>query len=151
MKKYSFDFKTLLQDETMESMMSSASTPMYMFFINNKIFKFDFKINVEKLINSVSQHSAGNVYVPSDSPVNSTQTHRADDWWSNRYGRPSQGYRSWPSRHTRQVADEERLCPVTSSFITPRAAVNTRGNWMYVVNLEGSEQTSQLVRTERCA
>jgi len=36
MKKYSFDFKTLLQDETMESMMSSASTPMYAFFFKIK-------------------------------------------------------------------------------------------------------------------
>jgi len=56
------------------------------------------------------------------------------------------------SRVTRQIDNEEKLCPTTSSFITPRTAVNTRGNWMYVVNLEGTDQqNTQLVRTERCA
>ena len=54
-------------------------------------------------------------------------------------------------RVARQVPNEESLCPTTSSFITPKLAVNTKGNWVYVVNLEQGESTTQLVRTERCA
>ena len=55
------------------------------------------------------------------------------------------------SRVTRQTDNEEKLCPTTSSFIAPRTAVNTRGNWMFVVNLEGvNQQNTQLVKTERC-
>ena len=78
-----------------------------------------------------------------------------EQWWT-RYARLS-SRRSQPSvmtsrRVTRQVPNEEKLCPTTSSYIMPRAAVNTKGQWMYVVNLEGSDQlNSQLVRTERCA
>lgn len=56
------------------------------------------------------------------------------------------------TRVARQVPNEEQLCPTRSAFIAPRTAVNTRGNWMYVVNLEGADQqNTQLVQTERCA
>lgn len=43
------------------------------------------------------------------------------------------------------------LCPTQPSFIMPRAALNTRGNWMYTVNLnEVDDRYTQLVRSETC-
>lgn len=44
------------------------------------------------------------------------------------------------------------LCRSRSNFIMPRAALNSKGNWMYVVNMpEMSQQYTQLVKSEMCA
>ncbi|KAG5891601.1 hypothetical protein JTB14_032544 [Gonioctena quinquepunctata] len=46
----------------------------------------------------------------------------------------------------------EALCRTRSRFVMPRAAVNNKGNWIYIVNMpEVNEKYSQLVRTEACA
>ncbi|XP_008203343.2 protein spaetzle 5 [Nasonia vitripennis] len=42
------------------------------------------------------------------------------------------------------------LCPTRSQFVTPKAALNNQGNWMYVVNLEDQNKHSQLVKSEVC-
>lgn len=56
------------------------------------------------------------------------------------------------SRKKRQSnLDAIPLCPTEAQFITPRAALNNQGNWMYVVNLQGQNQKySQVVRSEKC-
>lgn len=52
------------------------------------------------------------------------------------------------NRTKRQMSpDREQLCQVRSSFINPQAALNVKGNWMYIVN---GEAATQLVRTEIC-
>lgn len=43
--------------------------------------------------------------------------------------------------------ERDQLCEIRSRFINPQAALNTRGNWMYIVN---SESATQLVKTETC-
>ncbi|CAH1963742.1 unnamed protein product [Acanthoscelides obtectus] len=46
----------------------------------------------------------------------------------------------------------EQLCAATSNYIVPKAALNNKGNWMYVVNMpEVDSRASQLVKTETCA
>ena len=53
------------------------------------------------------------------------------------------------NRTKRQMSpDREQLCQVRSSYINPQAALNVKGNWMYIVN--GGEAATQLVRTEIC-
>lgn len=59
------------------------------------------------------------------------------------------------SRERRQAgagAGAEQLCPTRSQYITPRAAINKQGNWMYVVNMGENMDSmySQLVKTESC-
>lgn len=52
-------------------------------------------------------------------------------------------------RDKRQISpDREQLCEVRMNYINPQAALNSRGNWMYIVN--GVETATQLVRTETC-
>ncbi|XP_047020537.1 protein spaetzle 5 [Helicoverpa zea] len=51
-------------------------------------------------------------------------------------------------RHRRQAPNQQTLCSVRTEFITPRAALNNKGNWKYVVNMP--DMMSQLVRAEIC-
>ncbi|KAJ8886917.1 hypothetical protein PR048_013131 [Dryococelus australis] len=57
-------------------------------------------------------------------------------------------------RKKRQAAassNQNTLCPTRTDFIMPRAAMNNKGNWMYVVNLnEVDDRYTQLVGTETC-
>jgi len=57
------------------------------------------------------------------------------------------------SRHRkRRQAASNQLCPTRTEFIMPKAAMNNRGNWMFVVNLnEVDDRYTQLVGTETCA
>lgn len=133
-KRYSFDFKTLLQDESMNTMTlmtTNITAP---------------QIHTTQYPTVVAKQPYAGPY------INSKIEH--DHWWP-RYVRVAPRHQqsvSGNTRVTRQVSNEEKLCPTTSSFIAPRTAVNTRGNWMYVVNLEGADQqNTQLVQTERCA
>ncbi|CAD7082169.1 unnamed protein product [Hermetia illucens] len=52
-------------------------------------------------------------------------------------------------RPKRQSAGRVTLCQSTSQYITPQAALNSKGNWMYVVNEANTAR--QLVKTETCA
>ncbi|XP_055536366.1 protein spaetzle 5 [Wyeomyia smithii] len=53
------------------------------------------------------------------------------------------------SRQKRQISDgRTQLCQTREMFVTPQAALNTKGNWMYVVNHEDSRQ---LVKAEICS
>ncbi|EFA04589.2 protein spaetzle 5 isoform X1 [Tribolium castaneum] len=46
----------------------------------------------------------------------------------------------------------QTLCTSRSQYIMPRAALNNKGNWMYVVNMpELDNRFSQLVKSETCA
>ncbi|CAO1354706.1 unnamed protein product [Diamesa serratosioi] len=54
-----------------------------------------------------------------------------------------------PSRNKRQSPMREQLCETKSNYINPQAALNARGNWMYIVN--GVDSATQLVKTETCA
>lgn len=51
-------------------------------------------------------------------------------------------------RPRRQTSNTDQLCSVRTQFITPRAALNNRGNWKYVVNMP--DNMTQLVRAEIC-
>ncbi|XP_062550795.1 protein spaetzle 5 [Armigeres subalbatus] len=52
------------------------------------------------------------------------------------------------SRQKRQVTEgRTALCQTREMFVTPQAALNTKGNWMYVVN---HEKSRQLVKAEIC-
>lgn len=53
------------------------------------------------------------------------------------------------SRIKRQSPSRSTLCETTSQFITPQAALNSRGNWMFVVNEENTAR--QMVKAELCA
>ncbi|XP_037719309.1 protein spaetzle 5 [Drosophila subpulchrella] len=53
------------------------------------------------------------------------------------------------SRTKRQSPGRSTLCQTTSQFITPQAALNSRGNWMFVVNEENTAR--QMVKAELCA
>ncbi|XP_034950442.1 protein spaetzle 5 [Chelonus insularis] len=92
--------------------------------------------------------------------------HRAPTWWATRSihrssaGPPPRTRRENPllefqkrNLRKRQASPEAiSLCKTNSKYLTPKAALNNRGNWMYVVNLpETNENYSQLVRTEVCA
>lgn len=57
------------------------------------------------------------------------------------------------TRHRkRRQAATNQLCPTRTEFIMPKAAMNNRGNWMFVVNLnEIDDRYTQLVGTETCA
>lgn len=51
-------------------------------------------------------------------------------------------------RPRRQASNAQELCTVRTEFITPRAALNNKGNWKYVVNMP--DNMTQLVRAEIC-
>ncbi|XP_072401392.1 protein spaetzle 5-like [Diabrotica undecimpunctata] len=54
-------------------------------------------------------------------------------------------------RSKRQAADQPVLCRTRVEYITPRAALNNKGNWRYVVNMpEVNRQVTQLVKAELC-
>lgn len=43
------------------------------------------------------------------------------------------------------------LCPTESNYITPRAGLNNKGNWMYIVNIPHTRDNySQLIKSEIC-
>ncbi|XP_048484968.1 protein spaetzle 5 [Plutella xylostella] len=52
-------------------------------------------------------------------------------------------------RPRRQTDNTEELCRVRTQFITPRAALNNKGAWKYVVNMP--DNMTQLVKAEICA
>lgn len=96
-------------------------------------------------------------------------------WWGNRYTRsnersgvskkrPGRSLRKNPllefattkknrlRRQSNSSAQATPLCLTNSQYIMPKAALNNRGNWMYVVNLqEQGDRYTQLVRSETCA
>lgn len=51
-------------------------------------------------------------------------------------------------RPRRQTATTEELCEARTQFIQPRAALNNKGSWRYVVNMP--DNMTQLVRAEIC-
>lgn len=72
------------------------------------------------------------------------QTHRAN---------PLLGYANSDrvKRQSNSNPDAIALCPIQAQYIAPRAALNSQGNWMYVVNLPGqSDKYTQLVNSEKC-
>ncbi|XP_076663359.1 spatzle 5 Toll-1 receptor isoform X2 [Andrena cerasifolii] len=86
-------------------------------------------------------------------------------WWANRYARSSRValrtlYENPLLRYSKLGKTRKRrqsnldaisLCPTDAQYITPRAALNNQGNWMYVVNLQDQNQKyTQLVKSERC-
>lgn len=53
------------------------------------------------------------------------------------------------TRTKRQSPGRETLCKTSSQFITPQAALNNKGNWMFVVNEPSTAR--QMVKAELCA
>ncbi|XP_014614581.1 PREDICTED: uncharacterized protein LOC106790239 [Polistes canadensis] len=109
------------------------------------------------------QHSELPVFSPTPS-LNSFK--RDQTWWTNNgYARnnkvtprtfhenPLLQYVNLKTKRRKRQTDIDTitLCPTEAQYIAPRAALNNRGNWMYVVNiLEQNEKYSQLVKSEKC-
>lgn len=53
------------------------------------------------------------------------------------------------TRSKRQTFGRRALCEVNTQFVMPQAALNNKGNWMYVINQ--NDVSRQLVKTETCA
>lgn len=68
------------------------------------------------------------------------------------YENPLLKYSKLSKRRRKRQSDPDAisLCPTETQYITPRAALNNQGNWMYVVNLEENQKYSQVVRSEKC-
>ncbi|XP_017761012.1 PREDICTED: uncharacterized protein LOC108551383 isoform X2 [Eufriesea mexicana] len=89
-------------------------------------------------------------------------------WWTNSFARYARSNKIAPrttfenpllkynksnrGRNRRQSnLDAIPLCPTEAQYITPRAALNNQGNWMYVVNLQDQNRKySQVVKSEKC-
>lgn len=57
-----------------------------------------------------------------------------------------------PRSKRQNALSGQTLCETTSSYIMPRAALNNKGNWMYVVNMpELDNRYTQLVKSETCS
>ncbi|KAF0297458.1 Protein spaetzle 5 [Amphibalanus amphitrite] len=55
------------------------------------------------------------------------------------------------SRQKRQASTVGQLCPTAGQFVMPRAGLNNRGEWRYLINMgELDQQYTQLIRSERC-
>ncbi|XP_015115630.1 protein spaetzle 5 [Diachasma alloeum] len=103
------------------------------------------------LLDNLTQYQGGQTFPP--------------EWLTNKHTRrettiPNRSHRENPflppnnhNRAKRQAPSEViSLCETNSQYLMPRAALNNRGNWMYVVNLpETREKYSQLVKTETCS
>lgn len=119
---------------------------------------------------SVKYHTTGQrttpegPYYPQPQPFNSFGQN--PQWWTKRYApnskiaprtvyeNPLLKYSKWGKERKKRQAnnlDAIPLCPTEAQYITPRAALNNQGNWMYVVNLQDQNQKySQVVKSERC-
>ncbi|XP_037084452.1 protein spaetzle 5-like isoform X2 [Pollicipes pollicipes] len=65
--------------------------------------------------------------------------------------RQQPGYSFAVPRQKRQADSGGQLCPTTGQFVSPRAGLNNRGEWRFVVNMgDLDDQYTQLVRSERC-
>ncbi|XP_033219054.1 protein spaetzle 5 [Belonocnema kinseyi] len=54
-------------------------------------------------------------------------------------------------RAKRQNQNVISICPTEPNFLTPRAALNNQGNWMFVVNVEEMDKKySQVIMSEVC-
>jgi len=131
-KKYSFDLKSLFLDETAQPFATGPSPSQGDFFVPES---------------DPADHANDTQTLVTSSPMNTN-----GEWWA-RQSRPQRRRVSVKAsfRVARSDGAETSLCPTRSQYITPKAAVNTKGDWRYVVNLHKAGQTSQLVRTERCA
>lgn len=67
----------------------------------------------------------------------------------NNNNQNSKGEKKKMARTKRQSSSRSTLCETTSQFITPQAALNSHGNWMFVVNEENTAR--QMVKAELCA
>ncbi|EEB20086.1 conserved hypothetical protein [Pediculus humanus corporis] len=90
------------------------------------------------------QPEQGFLYSPPPPSLHQSQ-HRSVQWYKR--SKDSQ------TRKKRQNTPDgvTQLCPTSTNFIMPKAALNTRGSWMYTVNLkEIDDKYTQLVRSETC-
>ncbi|XP_071550516.1 uncharacterized protein [Panulirus ornatus] len=70
---------------------------------------------------------------------------------SKPYGSPHAKITRTSSRRQRRQATPTDLCPYESEYIMPRAALNNKGDWMFLVNLnEVSTEYTQLVESKKC-
>lgn len=82
-----------------------------------------------------------------------------DRWPHGKYLRSSESDRHdtfqdyFSAFHSRvkrqQPPGNENLCTARTSYINPQAAMNSRGNWMFLVN--GVDSVTQQIRTETCS
>ncbi|KAG7208080.1 hypothetical protein KM043_009656 [Ampulex compressa] len=189
--KCSFDFNSILKDESNEDFYTYRSPPEYpegYHYTKHPITLPHYPVGgvpsmVYGLPTNDSQQN-GNPFIPG-LPV--TKYHRNNQrhldrpsyaqpqslnsfgqgqpWWANRntrsskvaprsvYENPLLSYTKSKRERTRRQSNPDTiaLCPTEPQYITPRAALNNQGNWMYVVNLQDQTKYSQVVRSERCS
>ncbi|XP_031640221.1 protein spaetzle 5 isoform X1 [Contarinia nasturtii] len=100
----------------------------------------------------VSAHSKTSQYFSKNSTVEATRPsyiNTAQRSSSNQLTLSELNDRYTNRRTKRQSTGREQLCQTTYQYVTPQAALNSQGQWMYVVNQV--DTTRQLVRTETCA
>lgn len=79
-------------------------------------------------------------YLPPPAPSRSPP--KPQPWWRKIM-------RSSRRRQKRQASSE--LCPYDEDYIMPKAALNNKGTWMFLVNMEDvSPQYTQKVQTKKC-
>ncbi|XP_031640226.1 protein spaetzle 5 isoform X2 [Contarinia nasturtii] len=112
---------------------------------------FSYLIN-QRYARDVSAHSKTSQYFSKNSTVEATRPsyiNTAQRSSSNQLTLSELNDRYTNRRTKRQSTGREQLCQTTYQYVTPQAALNSQGQWMYVVNQV--DTTRQLVRTETCA
>ncbi|XP_031841490.1 spatzle 5 Toll-1 receptor isoform X2 [Nomia melanderi] len=109
-----------------------------------------------------NSHTTDRPFYPQTHSLNSFGQGRP--WWTARYTRdsktaPRTAYENPLLRYSKLSKERQKrqsnnpetihLCPTVAKYISPRAALNNQGNWMYVVNLP-DDKYSQVVRSETC-
>ncbi|XP_076663360.1 spatzle 5 Toll-1 receptor isoform X3 [Andrena cerasifolii] len=155
--KCSFDFSSALKDESKDDFNVYRSIPDY-------FEGYDYTPRVEPQL-----HTQAIPFVPSQYPLREQPAliygSPSNDTNQNGYARSSRValrtlYENPLLRYSKLGKTRKRrqsnldaisLCPTDAQYITPRAALNNQGNWMYVVNLQDQNQKyTQLVKSERC-
>ncbi|XP_044007212.1 neurotrophin 1 [Aphidius gifuensis] len=170
--KCSFNFATVLRDESEFNFNSYRRKPEYHKGYDNQRQYFSQPVTFLRptypfvghspvIYGSLSNKTANEGYNYSPPPKNSKNPlllesrskferstsfatfYQHPDWWTTSKQR---------GRKKRQSSsDTISLCETRTQYIAPRAALNNRGNWMYIVNIADSkEKHSQLVKSEIC-
>ncbi|CAB3371731.1 Hypothetical predicted protein [Cloeon dipterum] len=177
-EKWGYDFNTLLSDESRDEFFTRwspkpYSPPSYSYGPPTTSYNKVVPVYYPQAVRNYTANAGGGYpnarrykapappastpYYPSSyfsSLLPNNQYVPSDNWW-NRYSRSVASKQQQQKRSKRQAPAPNgatQLCPTTSSYIMPRAALNNRGNWMYVVNInEVDDRYTQLVKSETCA
>lgn len=178
-EKWGYDYNTLLSDEARDQFSDRVEygplpnhvySHLHVPLIQAAVSYGPITTNVTQLLPggypdrryNIDPHLLTNALQPPSYPEEGNYVHKGGGFvYSTTVVDPPSPNPWWPrakrsGRKKRQAAPplnggSTTLCPTTSNFVMPRAAVNTRGNWMFTVNLnEVDDRYTQLVRSETC-